>query len=862
MLSDAHKALIAASAVSDAVRDARGYFTATRKAELAALGFSPKQRLVPALVIPIFDAAGKIVLHQARPDSPRKNDKGKPVKYETPGGAGMAMDVHPSARPALGNPAVPLFITEGIRKADAAVTAGLCCIGLLGVYNFRGKNSHGGKTLLPDWEHVALNDRKVYVVFDSDVMEKAPVWDALDRLRRFLESRGAAFRVIYLPPGDAGEKVGLDDFLAQGHGLPQLLEHARAELRPRPPGQDVTAQVGPYRVKRGRIFYVRTVSGSDGQPEEEEVPLTNFVARITADVLEDDGAETRRMIEIAASVQEGPERVVTIPAEAFEGMSWCVPHLGSGAVVEPGAAARQRARAAIQELSSVDGPPPTRRLYVHTGWREHEGEWVYLHGGGAIGEDGPAQGIYTRLDDRLARYELPPPPDDPREAIRTSLRLLEAAPLKITAPLVASIWRAPLGSCDFSVFLYGPTGNGKSELAALAQQHFGRGMTARNLPASWESTANGLEGVLFLAKDALLTIDDFLLKGSAQDRQRMILTVDRVLRNVGNGASRTRMRDTTAMRASKPPRALVLCTGEDLPPGSSLTARMLVVPITKQDVRWPAMTELQRAARAGVLAQAMAGYVRWLAPKWTQVQEEAQNAPDEWRADFQVEGLHPRSAEVGANLSFGLRLFVRWALESRAVTEEEADRLLADLLEALHQAVVGQVEAQQANDPVRRFFELVETACYSGRLHLAGPDGRVPSQDPLLWGWRRMSEGREARIDFADPGGWVPEHERTEVWAAQGPRGGWVEPGEREVWLMPEVSMRVARELAGEEWSAPSVRQLGAMLQERGILLSGDGRHLAKKAPRGFEGGNRVRVWHLRLPRSMPLWGVRQSQPE
>jgi len=39
---------------------------------------------------------------------------------------------------------LPLFITEGIPKGDAAVTIGLCCIALLGVWNFRGTNDAGG----------------------------------------------------------------------------------------------------------------------------------------------------------------------------------------------------------------------------------------------------------------------------------------------------------------------------------------------------------------------------------------------------------------------------------------------------------------------------------------------------------------------------------------------------------------------------------------------------------------------------------------------------------------------------------------------------------------------------------------------
>ena len=84
---------------------------------------------------------------------------------------------------------MPLFITEGIKKGDALVSRGLCAIALIGVWNWRGTNEHGGKTALPEWEYIALNDREVYIVFDSDVMLKQEVYAALVRLKAFLESR-------------------------------------------------------------------------------------------------------------------------------------------------------------------------------------------------------------------------------------------------------------------------------------------------------------------------------------------------------------------------------------------------------------------------------------------------------------------------------------------------------------------------------------------------------------------------------------------------------------------------------------------------------------------------------------------------
>ena len=177
------------SAISNEVVEARGYQTVTTKAELETLGFARSQRNIPALVIPIFNPAGDTALYQTRPDTPRIT-KGKPVKYETPKGSRMVLDVHPFARDKLGDPSVPLFITEGVKKGDALVTRGLCAVALIGVWNFRGTNEHGGKTALPDWEYIALNKRQVYIVFDSDVMLKPEVHNALVRLKAFLEARG------------------------------------------------------------------------------------------------------------------------------------------------------------------------------------------------------------------------------------------------------------------------------------------------------------------------------------------------------------------------------------------------------------------------------------------------------------------------------------------------------------------------------------------------------------------------------------------------------------------------------------------------------------------------------------------------
>jgi len=149
-LLDQHAALLRDSGIDDAVARERGYLSVTKKIDLGRRGFGGTQQNVPALLIPVWDVNGGIGLYQSRPDTPRIGEKGKLIKYETPGRARMCLDVPPRIRPFIGDPTTPLFVTEGVRKADSAVSRGLCCVALLGVWNWRGTNEDGGKVTLPD----------------------------------------------------------------------------------------------------------------------------------------------------------------------------------------------------------------------------------------------------------------------------------------------------------------------------------------------------------------------------------------------------------------------------------------------------------------------------------------------------------------------------------------------------------------------------------------------------------------------------------------------------------------------------------------------------------------------------------------
>jgi putative DNA primase/helicase len=232
MLSTAHQTHLAHSALSHPIIQQRGYVSLDHPGEALDCHFSKTQsRLVPGLLIPLWDVHGAQSGVSLRPDAPRQYKDGKINKYELPPGVTLTLDCHPAVQPALGNPTVPLFITEGVKKGDALASLGACTIALNGVWGFRGKNAHGGQVILPEWEHVALNERVVYIVYDNDVTRKTTVQQALRALRSFLQDRQALPQVIYLP--DSEYKVGVDDFLAQGHTMEDLLALAEPQTQRR-----------------------------------------------------------------------------------------------------------------------------------------------------------------------------------------------------------------------------------------------------------------------------------------------------------------------------------------------------------------------------------------------------------------------------------------------------------------------------------------------------------------------------------------------------------------------------------------------------------------------------------------------------
>lgn len=183
------------SAITDEQIAVRNYETIDNPRGLPPQ-FTGEQRR-PGLLIPIRNRFGEIVLYQLKPDDPRIDQRGRPVKYETPAGSTPRLDIPAAAVPFLDDPAADLWITEGCKKVDSAVCHGIpCIVGLLGVDMWR----HDRGRAIGDWADIALNGRIVVIAFDSDVMTKAGPRRAIADLANFLDYRGSRVRYCLIPP--------------------------------------------------------------------------------------------------------------------------------------------------------------------------------------------------------------------------------------------------------------------------------------------------------------------------------------------------------------------------------------------------------------------------------------------------------------------------------------------------------------------------------------------------------------------------------------------------------------------------------------------------------------------------------------
>lgn len=284
----------------------------------------------------------------------------------------------------------------------------------------------------------------------------------------------------------------------------------------------------------------------------------------------------------------------------------------------------------------------------------------------------------------------------------------------------------------------------------------------------------------------------------------------------------SRLSGNGKLAAARPPRALLLATGEQIPKGKSLRARLLIIPIHAGEVDRVRLSECQNAAQQGLYALAMGGFVKWTAERYEELQAYQQKRVQQLRAGQPPFASHARLPTTLAELQNAWEIWLRFAGESAAIGAGEQEGLEQRARKAFAEVAAMQPAYQISGDPALQFLSHLRAALASGVAHMKNRFGETPDT-PFQWGWRLNPEDGK--------------------WIGQGTCIGWVT--ESDVYLDPSASDRVVRNAAGGEALDVSGQALRHRLHKQGLLASVDGTRHTLLVRRTL-GGRQRRVLHLK----------------
>lgn len=530
-----------------------------------------------------------------------------------------------------------------------------------------------------------------------------------------------AVKIIELP----GEGIkDASDWIAAGGTADQLATLVSATPEWHPPAHEPAAidydelrkllkkaSGGKYTIINGAFHLV--VHTRDGG--EDELPLSNFAARIVEDIFKDNGAMVSRFLRIQGRLNGSVLPVITIPEAQIETMKWPRRDWGVKAQVIMG---RSNADHIANAIIYSSGRVPERTVYTHTGWREINGRKTYLTAGGAIG----MPGIEVELPLQLARYRLPQPVGDPRQAITKSLDMLLIAEQAVTSPA----WTIPYLSVlncfedtSFTAWFTGRSGAMKSVLTALALSHFGK-FTHKTLPCNWMGTRTELEKLSFLAKDIAFAIDDYAPPADSRDARELNKTVEYMLRAFGNRQGKVRSNADLTSQETFYPRGLLVTSGEQLPPpGVSRSARILPIPVKIEDFaddgeqNYDLLTAAQKDAK--LYPVAMSHYIKWIIDNWNRVEYDFHAAYEKYRLQAPKKGVHLRLVESVVLMQTGFHIATQFACENDALKESTRDGMVIENWDILAGLLNQQNTQITSEKPGVRFIEVLLSQLDSGR---------------------------------------------------------------------------------------------------------------------------------------------------
>lgn len=366
---------------------------------------------------------------------------------------------------------------------------------------------------------------------------------------------------------------------------------------------------------------------------------------------------------------------------------------------------------AIAALSSAEEMKEIKSMTC-TGWSP-DGK-AFVLPGGSVGSGYTCQ-IDKAIEPELKHFGLTARPiEEQRKALAEILSLLKIYKPSAVYTLIAHAFLPPLlkfvgDEARYMYHIHAETGSLKTELAKLIMSLYGP-VGGQAITYKWSNTPYGVEGRANALKDSLMLIDD--LKPGAipeGDKGKWVAFVQAAV----DAQGRKRATIGGKAAASRPPRALLLSTGETIPEAGeeSYTARMLLAEINTRPPNEGRCTRLDEIKDSSPLFSGlMYAYIDWL------LAGNGVTAVDEYKK-LQIDGIktkHQRLANNAASNRLGAIMFARFCLGTGLFNATMYDIFLRRHLAGLNEVLEHTADRAHGERYSQRFIIALRDAVETG----------------------------------------------------------------------------------------------------------------------------------------------------
>ncbi len=452
-------------------------------------------------------------------------------------------------------------------------------------------------------------------------------------------------------------------------------------------------------------------------------PISNFLAVIDEQVNYNNGRDILTDYKVRGIIIKNHKQlpVIRINKQELESFSFVLNSKWKlEAIISAGQTNKDRMREVTQLISKDE--VINKEVYSHTGFIRINGQLVYLYHNGFIGNENQEEIEVDLSEDKLEQYNFTNKDFDIEDSLITSFSILDLADIKITIPLLATTYLAPLTAIfqeedinvDYILWLEGKTGTRKSSVTAMILSHFGR-FSRNNFPCSFRDTLNSLEKKAFILKDNINVIDDYNpeVLGS-----RKLDIAEKLFGMYGDRAGRDRMsQDGKTLKKPYIARGLCIVTGESFPNvAQSRLARAIIVDIKKDSINLNKLTELQENKEK--LNYCMKKYIEWVIENEKDIKEYAKNKMKELQNRTQHNGIHGRTNEAVNVMTIGFSLFLKFLNSYEIISEEQEKELEEEGYITLDKVAEQQAQEIDESSPINMFISAIEQLYTTGRIYL------------------------------------------------------------------------------------------------------------------------------------------------